>query len=223
MATAAPIPMPTDAAFLTLAQWFSPAYPVGAFAYSHGLEGAVAAGEVGDADSLEEWVLAVLQTGAGRNDALLLAAAYRAPDGEALAEVNATARALAASAGRLRETTDQGASFCEITARAFGLPLRDLAYPVAAGAAARAAGLSLDLTQQFYLQAFAGNLVTAAQRLCPIGQSAAQTLIRGLSAPILDIVAETGNGDLDQLRSAAFLSDIAAMQQETLHARIFRT
>ena len=66
------------AQLLTLVQMFSPSYPVGAFAYSHGLEWAVQDGAVTDRDSLNEWLVTVLRHGAGLADALFLAAAYRA-------------------------------------------------------------------------------------------------------------------------------------------------
>ena len=73
MGTGGPTAMRIDAV-LTLTQWFSPAYPVGAFGYSHGLEAAVGAGEVTDAASLHAWLHDILEHGTGRADALFLAA-----------------------------------------------------------------------------------------------------------------------------------------------------
>ena len=101
--------MPTPH-LVTLMQWLSPAYPVGGFSYSHGLEWAVGAGDVTDAAGFQEWLADILEYGSGRNDAILLAAAYRAPDTAALHHVDAVARALAPSAERLLETTAQGAA-----------------------------------------------------------------------------------------------------------------
>jgi urease accessory protein len=66
------------AAHLPLLIWLSPAFPVGAFAYSHGLEWAYEAGDVTDAASLQAWLTDLLEHGAARNDGILFAEAYRA-------------------------------------------------------------------------------------------------------------------------------------------------
>ncbi|KIN61800.1 Urease accessory protein UreF [Sulfitobacter noctilucae] len=223
MATDAPTAMPTDAHILTLAQWFSPAYPVGAFSYSHGLEAAAEAGDVTDATSLHRWIADVLRFGTGHADALFIAAAYHAPDNTALDEINATARAFAPSAERLRETDLQGAAFCKITAEVWDTQTTAMAYPVAVGHAARVHGMPLALTTSIYLHAFAANLVAAGQRLAPVGQSQAQKITRALALLCLEIAQDTGDGDLGRLTSTAYLTDIASMHHETKYARIFQT
>lgn len=213
-----PTPMSTEAT-LTLAQWFSPAYPVGAFAYSHGLETAIESGQVHDAASLRDWITPVLTHGSGRNDALFLAAAFNgnAPD------VDALCRAFAASAERLTETTQQGAAFAATTRGIWPIDLPDYAYPVAVGRAARLLDLPLELTAQYFLQAFASTLVSVGIRLIPLGQTQGHALIHALSPLCAQIAAETVEGDLDQLSATAFAADIHAMQHETLYSRTFRT
>ncbi len=223
MATVAPTAMPTEAAILTLAQWFSPAYPVGAFSYSHGLEAAAEAGDVTDAVSLHHWIAEVLRHGTGHADALVIAAAYHAPDNQALAHINATARAFAPSSGRLRETDLQGAAFCRITAEVWGTGTTAMTYPVAVGHAAQVQNLPLTLTVSMYLHAFAANLVAAGQRLAPVGQTQAQEITRALAPLCLEIAQDTRDGDLDRLTSTAYLTDIASMHHETQYARIFQT
>ena len=227
MAMAAPIPMstwpprmPTEDAILTLGQWLSPAYPTGAFAWSHGLEAAVAEGRAPDAPALQAWLADVIEHGAGRSDAILLGAACRAgPEG--LGEIDAAARAFAASAERLAETQRQGRAFTETTNAVWGLELPALTLPVAVGAAAGRRGLPARLTGAMYLQAMAGNLVQAAQRLAPIGQTAGQGVLADLAPLCRDVAAEAVEAPLDSLSSAAFLSDIAAMRHETMQPRIF--
>ncbi|WP_298908075.1 urease accessory UreF family protein [uncultured Aliiroseovarius sp.] len=214
---------PTDAQILTLTQWLSPAYPVGAFAYSHGLEAAADQGWVTDASSLESWLEDVIWHGAGRSDALLLAAAWQAESTQDIAQIDATARAFAASKERLLETTQQGASFALVTSDIWGGELSGLTYPVALGVAASCHGLPLTLTQTMYLQAFLSNLVAAGQRLLPVGQTAGQAMLRRLSSTLPDLAQETAHGDLDQLGATAFLSDIASMKHETQYSRIFRS
>ncbi|GAA0312589.1 urease accessory protein UreF [Rhodovulum strictum] len=215
--------MATDAQILTLVQWLSPAYPVGAFAYSHGLEWAVQEGAVTDAASLRDWLADLLDHGAGRSDAILLAAAYNAADTAALAQIDATARAFQPSAERLLETTAQGAAFAQITAAIWPADLPGFTYPVALGRAARLHDLPLVLTARMYLHAFTSNLVSAGIRLIPIGQTEGQTVLSALT-PLCAEVAEAATAlTLDDLASTAFLADIASMNHETQYSRLFRT
>ena len=99
---------------LALFVWLSPAFPVGAFAYSHGLEWAVEAGDIADAASLLTWLEDLCDHGAPRADALLFAAAHRAvasEDWSGLAQANELAIALAGSKERRLETSAQGLAF----------------------------------------------------------------------------------------------------------------
>ncbi|MEZ5716156.1 MAG: urease accessory UreF family protein [Paracoccaceae bacterium] len=164
-----------------LAQWLSPAFPVGAFGYSHGLERAVATGAVRDGESLLDWLETVLRHGAGRNDALFLAAAYRAADAEAVVAIDQHARAFSSTRERLLESLAQGAAFARAVAAVWGHALPPLAYPVALGRAARLEGLPFLPTSALYLQTFAANLVGAAQRLAPVGQTEGQAITRALA------------------------------------------
>lgn len=221
MATVAPIAMHTDAV-LTLSQWLSPAYPIGAFAYSHGLEALVEAGRVTRPEALTDWLNDILERGAGHSDTLFLGAAYKAKSAE-IPEIDAACRAFAPSKERLMEANLQGAAFCNTTSQVWDLVLEGLTYPVAVGRAARLLDLPLELTKQMYLQAFLSNLVSVAMRLLPIGQTAGQTLIQALTPLCRDIAAKTAIQDISELSSTTFLSDIAAMKHETQYSRIFRT
>ena len=205
---------------LTLMQWLSPAFPVGAFAYSHGLEQVIADGVITNAGTLQDWLQALLEQGSGRTDAVLLAVAYRTDD---LALVDASARAFAAGAERLKETSLQGAAFCDTARTVWGLEIDSLTYPVAVGAAARAMQIPLHDTLPLYLHAFASNLVSVAQRSMPLGQTDGQRALSAL-APLIDATAKaTQPATHDDLPSASFAADIAAMRHETLQPRIFRT
>lgn len=214
--------MATATDILTLTQWFSPAYPVGAFAYSHGLEWTIDVGDVATAAETRAWIEEVLRHGAGWNDALFLAAAYHA-DAEVLAEVDATARAFAASSERLKETRLQGEAFCDVTAKVWATDLAGLTYPVAVGRAAQLESLPLELTIQFYLMAFVSNLAAVAMRLVPLGQTEGQRLIRDLTPLCTQVAEGASNASLDDLSSTSFFGDIAAMKHETQYSRIFRT
>ncbi len=216
------MPMTTDPV-LTLAQWFSPGFPVGAFAYSHGLEWVIEQGDLASAADLEAWLEALLHHGTGRNDAIFLAAAWRAGDGAELDALHDLCRAFCTAQGRVTETLEQGAAFAR-TLRAMGAAdLADYAYPVAVGRAAALKTLPLDLTLRFYLQAFAANLISAAVRRVPLGQSDGQRVLAALQPGIADLARASLTRTPDDLHASTFMADIAAMRHETLHARVFRT
>lgn len=208
------------AALLRLVQWLSPAFPTGAFAYSHGLEQAVAAGEVGSAEALACWLGDILAHGAGWNDAVLLACGLR---GEDLSELNDLARALAGSAERLRETEEQGAAFARAQAEMTGTEPTPRALPLALADAARDLSLPPDQIIAVFLHSFVANLVSAGVRFIPLGQSAGQRVLAGLHAPIAEIAARAATAGRADLASSAFRAEIGAMAHEVLDVRIFKT
>jgi len=110
--------MSPEAAQLRLLTWFSPAFPVGAFGYSHGLETAIREGRVVDGDTLEAWITGLIEHGSGWSDAVLFKLAWGADEIE-LAELAELAAALAPSKERHRETMQLGAAF-EAAVRPWG-------------------------------------------------------------------------------------------------------
>ncbi|GJD47834.1 Urease accessory protein UreF [Methylobacterium crusticola] len=220
---------------LLLLAWLSPGYPVGAYAYSHGLEWAVEAGDVRDEAGLRDWLADVLEHGAGRSDAILAAhahAAAAAGDATALAAVNDLALALAPSRELHLETSQQGRSFLDATRAAWGTPrlaaLADhlagpVAYPVAVGAAAGAHGLDRPTVLAAYLSAFVQNLVSASLRLAPVGQSAGTRVVAALT-PRAAALAEAVEGlALDAAGTATVRLDLGSFRHETQYTRIFRS
>ncbi len=222
--TAMPIdPMTNPATLLTLTQWFSPAYPVGAFAYSHGLEQAVAEGRVTNAAQVEGWIGDVLAHGGPRVDVTLLGRAFHAEDSHELAAVDALARALAPSKERLLETVQQGQSFAQTTRAIWGGDLPDLTYAVAVGCAARLQRFPVETVATLYLHAFAANLISAAIRIVPLGQTAGQAALSRLAVKCPALASQALQDTPDDIGSASFLADIASMRHETLYSRIFRS
>lgn len=223
----------TDAALYRLMTWLSPAYPVGAFSYSHGIEYAVEAGRLPDAESLRLWLTDLLQLGSGRNDAILFRHAFEAAeDPSALREIAELATAFAASSERRLETTAQGRAFVEATCDAWPTKTLDclceawsgpLAYPVVVAVAAAGHGLALRASLQAYLQGFAANLVSAGVRLIPLGQRDGQRVIAALEAPIAATLEAALTAPLEDLGGVAVLADLAAMKHETQYTRLFRS
>jgi urease accessory protein len=209
-----------EAALLALAQWLSPAFPLGSFAYSHGLETAVGEGRVTTATALEDWLRHVLRFGAGRADAILLHAALRGEDPDGLADL---ARALAAGAERLRETEEQGAALARTVNALAGRSDPPRPLPVALGVAARPLELPPVRVAAFYLHAFAANLASCATRFVPLGQTEAQAVLARLAPEIAALAAQTEGVAPERIAGAAFGADLDAMAHETLEVRIFKT
>ncbi len=215
--------------------WLSPAFPVGAFAYSHGLEWAYEAGDVTDAASLAAWLADLARFGAPHVDAALFAHAFRAAaaaDWPALDAVNELAVALAGSAERRLETTAQGAAFrvavraawdCEALARFSARDGEPLAYPVAVAAAAAGCGMALAHAAEAFVVGQFANLVSAATRLGIVGQSAGLKILAGILPDLAALAREAAGAPLDDLGACALRSDIAAMRHETQYSRLFRS
>lgn len=219
---------------LLLTVWLSPSFPVGAFAYSHGLEWAVEAGDVRDDATLTAWLSDLLEHGSARSDAIILAESWRATQAqnrEALSAVNELAIALAPSAERRLETVQQGRSFLDAVLAAWPASALDLAsalsdavaYPVAVGLAAGAHDIPLGRACEAYALAFVANLVSSAVRLSVIGQTQGQRVTAALAQHISGAGAFAAAATLDDLGSAAFRSDIASMRHETQYSRLFRS
>jgi urease accessory protein len=218
-----------------LMTWLSPSYPVGAFSYSGGLEWAVEAGDVTDAQTLQEWLAVVIGQGGGFCDAVFLIHAHRAvaaDDDAALRAVAELAAAFAPSKERHLETTAQGRAFVDATRAAWPCPALDrlisawdgpVAYPVAVGAAAAGHGILVEPSVAAYLQAIAANLVSAGVRLIPLGQTDGQRVVAALEGVIATTAKHALTTPLDEVGSAAFRADLAGMRHETQYTRLFRS
>ena len=207
---------------LRLLTWLSPAFPTGAYAYSHGLEWAIETGAISDGDTLHAWIADVLTHGAARNDAILLRHAHRT-SGD-FGTLNELATANASSRERLMETLDQGTAF--VAAAAAWQPPElpsPVAYPIAVGAMAGHHGIDEETTAAAYLQTFTANLISAAVRLVPLGQSTGLRVLAALEPTILQVATATRTATLDDLGGCAFRSDLAAMRHETQYTRLFRS
>jgi urease accessory protein len=222
----------SPAALQKLLAWLSPAFPVGAYTYSHGLEWAVEDGTVTGAATLEAWLTAILRHGAGRNDAILFSAAYHA-DGDALRAVADLGAAFQPSKERHLETTAQGRAFLSAVIASWPNPRlaaaervlagAALPYPVAVTVAAAAHDVPLVPALTATLAAFVANVVSAGVRAIPIGQTDGQRTIAALGPVIAMVAASAEGATLDDLGGAALRADIASMRHETQYTRLFRS
>lgn len=206
-------------AHLTLVQWLSPAFPTGAFAYSHGLETEIATGTVHDAESLAAWLGNILRFGAGWQDAVLVVHALEGGC-DALDDL---ARAFAPCAERLQESLDQGTALARTVSGITGRTLPPRMLPVALGEAAGHLDLPRKDVVALYLQGFSGNLVTIAIRHVPLGQTEGQAVLTGLLPMIEDVATQASCASLDDIGTCALSADLSAFIHETQEVRIFRT
>ncbi|HEY0292162.1 MAG TPA: urease accessory protein UreF [Hansschlegelia sp.] len=219
----------------TLLAWLSPAFPVGGYAYSHGLEQAVEDDDVRDEATLEIWLTDALSRGLGRNDAILLQVAHRAvatEDFGMLAEANELALAFAPTRELHLETSQQGRSFLDAVLAAWpnerllavGKRLGgEVAYPVAVGAAAACHGVPPKTAASAYLVALTQALVSAGVRLAPIGQTSGAKIV-GRIAPLANrLAADAAHATLDDLANATFRLDLGSARHETQYTRLFRS
>jgi urease accessory protein len=223
------------AAHLPLMVWLSPSFPVGAFAYSHGLEWAFECGDLHDAATLRDWLEALVALGSLRNDLILFACAVRAIDAgddAELAEIAELALALANSTERRLETVTQGNAFvaalraawpCEAIERLKRVWPGDVAYPLAVAAASAGHGLPLAASLEAYGLAFVANLVSASVRLGIVGQTDGQKLTAALVPAVQAAASEAAPAILEDLGGCAFRSDLASLRHETQYSRLFRS
>ncbi|MFJ1308969.1 urease accessory protein UreF [Agrobacterium sp. P15N1-A] len=216
------------AALLRLMAWMSPAFPVGGFSYSGGLEKAVEDRRVGDAAALRDWLETLLRHGSLWNDAVFLAHAWRsAGDAAVLSETADLARALAGSAERYRETVLLGDAFVAAAGAwphaVLDLLPKDVPYPVAVGAVAAGHAVPLRETIAAFLHAGASQIVSAGIRLGVAGQRDGVAILAASEAIIAEMAAWAMQSTLDDLGSATIIADTAAMRHETQGTRLFRS
>lgn len=208
----------TDATdHLRLVQWLAPAFPIGAFAYSQGLETAITAGHVHDAATLQDWITAILTHGSARTDAILLAHARTGAD------LTDLALALSASAERHTEMMEQGRAFARIIAAITATPQPAQPYALAVAHATRALNVSTATVLAHWLQGTAAQLTSVGVRFIPLGQTDGQRLLAALVPLITDLAAEYATAPLTDIATCTFAADLASMQHETLPVRIYRT
>lgn len=227
MVTAAPSGMITamtiitpELARLRLAQYLSPAFPVGSFAWSQGLEWAIDQGRVTQA-TLPQWLADWLDYGAGWSDAVLVALSLReGADYEALDDL---ARAACMTSERLTETVEQGQAFAANVTALTGDKCPATALPVSYGRACAKFPLPTPEVIAAYLQAQAAALISTAVRFMPLGPVQGQAMLARLQSSMIATAMRASNASAENLTSATWGADIASMLHETMEIRIFRS
>src|SRR5258707_5598388 len=223
------------AALYRLMTWLSPAFPVGAFSWSSGIEWAVEAGDIVDAASLHDWLAAMLGQGPGFCDGVFLAHAHRAAssrDDAGLRDIAELASAFAPSRERQLETSAQGRAFIDMACAAWNCDGLDrmvsccdgpIVYPIAVGVVSAAHAIPLAPTMQAFLHALTSNWISAGARLIPLGQTDSQRVLALLEPAVASTAKRALQASLEDLGSATFRADLASMRHETQYTRLFRS
>ena len=224
-------------ALLRLQSWLSPAFPTGSYSYSHGLERAVEIGYVSDLASLLEWLKADLHYGSVRNEAIFFSEAWNSASNSEPAKLLEVAEVAAAHRGTAEfalESSQQAAASLTVLRRVWPDPVLDWlsetlsereippALAVVLGARSARERIPLNFALPAFLQSYVANLVTAAVRLIPLGQTAGQLAVAELESEVLKASTHTED-TLADLGSAAFVLDLVSMAHETQYTRLFRS
>ena len=225
-------------ALLGLQSWLSPAFPTGAYSYSHGLEWAVEAGYINDRKSLVDWLDADLCYGSGRNEAIFFYQAWRCAmkhDRAKLFEIAELAAAFRGTSEFALESSQQGAACLTTLRQVWPDSLLDWlsetlrqhriqpALAVVLGVRSATQTIPASIALPAYVQSYMANLVTAGVRLVPLGQTDGQLAIAELEQTILAASVQAEKATIDDLGSAAFMVDLASMKHETQYTRLFRS
>ena len=225
--------MSTDPDLYRLMTWLSPSYPVGAYAFSHGLENAVERNFVHDRETALEWIRDLVLHGNGRADLVFLKEAWEARgDTTALTDLARYAVAFQTTSELRTESVAQGRAFAEVSRNAWQTSELETvldavaeapAYPVVVGAVAAAHGVARESTMLAFAHAFAANLVSAAVRLVPLGQTDGQRMTEALEGDITAAVSDASTLTRHTVSNATIYSDICSMNHETQYTRLFRS
>ena len=206
-----------------LLQLASPALPVGAYSYSQGLEAAIEAGAVKDADSAARWIGDVLEFSLSGMDAPLLFILLSEKSRQE--EMNVLYLASRETAELRAETLQMGYSLCRLLEE-FGLedvPGGEVAFPTAYAFAARAWGIEPRAALEAYLWSWLENQVMAAVKAVPLGQTAGQKILLSLGERLASVAERAATMENSERCNFAPGLAMFSSRHETQYSRIFRS
>tara|TARA_B100001248_G_scaffold129623_1_gene97190 strand:- start:147 stop:860 length:714 start_codon:yes stop_codon:yes gene_type:complete len=219
----------------TVLTWFSPSYPIGSYAYSHGLEYAVEEGLVKDPQTLLGWIRDLLFFGTGYNDSIIINSIYDSVANDNCVEfdyISQIANAIKPTKEIALESYQQGVSFKNIlmdvysnSNLTFYLNRLDdcITYPSVVGVAGGIFEVEKKLLLHSYLHAFTSNILSAALRIMPIGQTEIQKIIFQMKGNVEEMTNKSLGLSLSDLGSSVFISDWASSKHQNQYTRLFRS
>ncbi|PHQ71871.1 MAG: urease accessory protein UreF [Sneathiella sp.] len=222
-------------ALFHLMSWMSPSYPVGAYTYSHGIEYAVEAGLLKNVDELVVWITDILVFGSGKSDSAFLAATYAEAISGTLAglcDIAELGQAFSSTRELALETEQQGRAFIRVISDVSPSPglgalqkqwQGPIISPIAVAIVAADNNIPLAAVLTAYLHGFVSNLVSAAVRLVPLGQTDGQRAIAALAQTVEETVRAAQNTTLEDMGTATLMVDWCSSKHETQYTRLFRS
>lgn len=218
---------------LHLLQLTSPSLPVGAYSYSEGLETLVQQEAIADSTALQQWLAQELEYGAIRLETAVLVRACQAAEGGDWETVNYWNQWLSAAreTEELRQQSWQmGQSLMRLLRQLqpnIAPILPDAGTPcnfaIAFAIAATCWQIDTQAAALGYLHSWASNLVTAAVKLIPLGQTQGQQVLFALYPTLEQAALASLNLANEEFSSCSWGLALASMNHETLYTRLFRS
>jgi urease accessory protein len=224
--------------FLALLQLCDTALPIGAYAFSNGLETYTQQGLMSEVTTLQEWLEAILHHAIHGSHLLPVALAHRATAAGDWAQLERLDQQLTAMkhARELREASVKtGQGLLRLAVQVWPGPAVECWHTLCQqqrvmGHQALVLGVigcQLGCEERIIIEAagyqWLSSMISAALRLLPIGQLAGQQLLKALLPHLTGIADDIHQQGWDDLSSAAPAFDIRAMQHETLYSRLFQS
>ena len=198
--------------------WFSSSFPVGSYAYSHGLEAIIDHKKINNREDVTEFLNALLFYGTLRNDYIFLKSIYNGD------EINDLILASASTKERRIEMIDMGNSFRKIMRESWEFNLNEnTAFTYCLAKAAIHFNIKFDYLIKFYLQSFISNLINVCVKHIPISQKDGQTLNVIFIDKIQKLLKEAKNLNIEDIGTTFFIGDLFSMKHENLETRIYLT
>ena len=198
--------------------WFSSSFPIGSYAYSHGLEALIDDKKIKNKDDVKEFLDALLFYGTLRNDYIFMKSIYK---GE---EINELILASASSKERKIEMIDMGNSFRKIMKDSWELSLpENTSFIYCLAKAGLHFNIKFDDLIKFYLQSFIANLINVCVKHIPMSQKDGQSLNVIFINQIQEFLTHSDKLTLKDIGTTFFIGDIFAIKHENLDSRIYLT
>ena len=198
--------------------WFSSSFPIGSYAYSHGLEALIDDKKINNKDDVKQYLKALLFYGTLKNDYIFIKTIYI---GEEISEL---ILASASSKERRIEMIDMGNSFRKIMKDSWELSLpENTPFIYCLTKAGLHFNIKFDNLIKFYLQSFISNLINICVKHIPMSQKDGQTLNVNFIDQIQNFLTQSDKLTIKDIGSTFFIGDIFAMKHENLYSRIYLT
>ncbi len=198
--------------------WFSSSFPIGSYAYSHGLEALIDDKKIKNNNDVKEFLDALLFYGTLRNDYIFIKSIYKGD------EINQLILASASSKERQIEMIDMGNSFRKIMKDSWELSLpENTSFIYCLAKAGLHFNIKFDDLIKFYLQSFISNLINVCVKHIPMSQKDGQSLNVIFINQIQEFLSHSDKLTLKDIGSSFFIGDIFAIKHEYLDSRIYLT